>query len=319
LGETRPSIRSGEAGFLPVSSDRMRSHRLELTYQAGWFSLGEAVARLAPRGVLRAFGAAWGWIFARSHPRNVAVVRRNLALLGETSDADARAVYSEFGRVLADYFHAGPRGVQAAIDLVDERLGFEHLKAAHEAGKGALLLTAHLSFFELGSAVMHEFGYPMVALTNPEPSPALTAWRAAYRARWGVETVEVGPEQWQFVEIVKHLKAGKFVAALFDRPHATQSFAAELPGGRLPCSSGILLLALLAGCPVIPVTVVAKPNRRYRLEALPPITIERRGTPAEMLQHYTQVLVDALRPIITAHPRQWFQFAPLDVPPAASD
>jgi lauroyl/myristoyl acyltransferase len=207
------------------------------------------------------------------------------------------------------------RAVQAAIDLVDERRGFEHLKAAHDAGCGALLLTAHLSFFELGGAVMHEFGYPMVALTNPEPSPALTAWRAAYRARWGVETVEVGPEQWQFVEIVKHLKAGKFVAALFDRPHATQSFAAELPGGRLPCSSGILLLALLAGCPVVPVSVVAKPNRRYRLEALPPITIERRGSPGEMLQHYTQVLVDALRPIITAHPRQWFQFAPLDVPP----
>ena len=35
---------------------------------------------------------------------------------------------------------------------------------------------------------------------------------------------------------------------------------------------------------------------------------------AEMLQHYTQVLVDALLPTITDHPEQWFQFAPLDVP-----
>jgi KDO2-lipid IV(A) lauroyltransferase len=295
----------------------MRSHRLDVTYQAGWFSLGERVARVAPRGLLRAFGAAWGQLFARTHPRNVGIVRRNLALLGETSEADAIAVFSEFGRVLADYFYVGPRGVRAAIGLVDERHGFEHLKAAHDAGRGALLLTPHLSFFELGSAVMHEFGYPMVALTNPEPSPALTAWRAAYRARWGVGTVEVGPEQWQFVEIVKHLKAGKFVAALFDRPHATQSFAAQLPGGRLPCSSGILLLALLADCPIVPVTVVAKPNGRYRLEALPPIAIERRGTSAEMLQHYTQVLVDALLPTITAHPRQWFQFAPLDLPAEA--
>jgi lauroyl/myristoyl acyltransferase len=298
----------------------MRSHRLDLTYRAGWFGLGERLGRTLPRGLLRAFGAAWGRIFAWSHPQKVAVVRRNLALLRREPAPDAVRVYAEFGKVLADYFYAA-RSVETAIGLVDERLGFEHLQAAHRAGHGALLLTPHLSFFELGSAVMHEFGYPMVALTNPEPSVELTQWRAAYRARWGVETVEVGAGQWQFVEIVKHLKAGKFVAALFDRPHASQSFSAKLPGGLLPCSSGILLLALLGKCPVIPVTVVAKPNRRYRLEALPAIKIERREKPAEMLQHYTQVLVDALQPVISAHAEQWFQFAPLEMstPPVVPD
>jgi KDO2-lipid IV(A) lauroyltransferase len=292
----------------------MWSHRLDLTYRAGWFGLGERVARLLPRGALRAIGAAWGRLFAWTHPRNVAVVRKNHGLLGCAREPDPIAVYAEFGRVLADYFHVGARSVDAAIGLVDERLGFEHLEAARLAGRGALLLTPHLSFFELGGAVMHGFGCPMVALTNPEPSVELTEWRAAYRARWGVATVEVGTDEFQFVEIVKHLNAGKFVAALFDRPHASQSFAAQLPGGLLPCSSGILMLALLGQCPVIPVTVVAKPNRRYRLEALPPIEIERTGKSAEMLQHYTQVLVDALLPTITAHPEQWFQFAPLDVP-----
>ena len=75
---------------------------------------------------------------------------------------------------------------------------------------------------------------------------------------------------------------------------------------------------VLGQCPVIPVTVVAKPNRRYRLEALPPITIERSAKSSEMLQRHTQELVDALLPIIAAHPEQWFQFAPLDPPAAPS-
>jgi lauroyl/myristoyl acyltransferase len=298
----------------------MRSHRLDLTYNAGWFGLGERVGRTLPRGALRALGAAWGRLFAWTHPRHVAIVRRNLALLGRTPQPEPANVYANFGKVLADYFYAA-RSVSTAIGLVDERLGFEHLQAARDAGRGALLLTPHLSFFELGSAVMHESGIPMVALTNPEPSAELTRWRAAYRARWGVETVELGQAEWQFVEIVKHLQAGKFVAALFDRPHASKSFPAKLPGGLLPCSSGILLLALLGQCPVIPVTVVAKPNRRYRLEALPPIRIERFGKSSEMLQHYTQVLVDALLPAITANAEQWFQFAPLDLSaaPLAAD
>jgi lauroyl/myristoyl acyltransferase len=289
-----------------------------MTYRAGWFALGERVAGLCPRWFMRLLGASWGKIFAWTHPEKVAVVRRNLALLGRAREPDAVEVYAEFGRVLADYFYAGARPLSTAIGLVDERHGFEHLQAAHAAGRGALFLTPHLSFFELGSVVMHEQGYAMAALTNPEPSPELTEWRAAYRLRWGVETVEVGVGQLQFVEIVKHLNAGKFVAALFDRPHASQSFSARLPGGVLPCSSGILLLALLARCPVIPVTVVAKPNRHYRLEALPPITIERRGTSAETLQYYTQVLVDALLPTITAYPEQWFQFAPLQAEPPAA-
>ena len=292
----------------------MASHRLEMTYRAGWFARGECLAGFCPRWFLRFLGAAWGKIFAWTQPRKVAVVRQNLALLGLVPEPDATQVYAEFGCVLADYFYAGARSLFTALALVDERCGFEHLQAAHTAGRGALMLTPHLSFFELGGAVMGERGFPMVALTNPEPSPELTAWRADYRLRWGVETVEVGFGPLQFVEIAKHLKAGKFVAALFDRPHASQSFSARLPGGLLPCSSGILLLAILAQCPVIPVTVVAKPNRRYRLEALPPITIERRGSSAETLQHYTQVLVDALLPTIRAYPEQWFQFAPLEAP-----
>jgi lauroyl/myristoyl acyltransferase len=289
----------------------MASHRLDFAYRAGWFSLAQRLAALFPRAFLRAAGAGFGRLFAWTHPPQAAIVRDNLALLRSPRTPPPAEVYAQFGRVLADYFYLGARPIFAATDLVDERHGFEHLQAAHLAGRGALLLTAHLSFFELGGVVLQEFGYPMVALTNLEPSAALTKWRADYRRRWGVETMEIGPEQFQFVEIVKQLQAGKFVAALFDRPHASQSFSARVPGGLLPCSSGILLLALLAKCPVIPVTVQAKPNRKYRVNALPPITLTRCGTSAETLQAYTQVLVDALLPAITAHPDQWFQFAPL--------
>jgi lauroyl/myristoyl acyltransferase len=186
---------------------------------------------------------------------------------------------------MVDYFYAGAHSLEYAVALVDERKGFDYVQKAKAEGKGALFLTPHLSFFELGGVIMKDIGVPMVALTNPEPSPELTAWRANYRLRWGVETIEVGHDHLQFVKILKELSAGKFVAALFDRPHASQSFKAQVLGGLLPCSSGILLLALLGKCPVIPVTVVVKPNGKYSLEAFPPIRIEKQGTAAETLQY----------------------------------
>src|ERR1700761_7601777 len=98
----------------------MASHRLDLTYRAGWFGLGERLGRTLPRSALRALGASWGRIFAWTHPEKVAVVRKNLALLGEGHGHEAVRVYAEFGKVLADYFYAA-RSVETAVGLVDER------------------------------------------------------------------------------------------------------------------------------------------------------------------------------------------------------
>ena len=53
-------------------------------------------------------------------------------------------------------------------------------------------------------------------LTDPEPSESLTRWRAAYRKRWDVETVVIGRDELQFMEVIRLLNEGRFVAALFD-------------------------------------------------------------------------------------------------------
>lgn len=287
------------------------SHVPKRIYCAGWFSFLSALGRLFPRCLTHPLAGAIGHLYALTHPRKAAVIARNLQLLGGVNPPAPALIYAEFARVMADYFYLASRPPSDAVSFVDERFGFSNLQPAQRGERGALLLMPHLSFFELGGAIMQEIGYPMVALTSPEPSPELTAWRARYRRRWGIETIEVGQDEFQFLQIVKHLEAGRFVGALFDRPHPTQSYAARVPGGILHCSSGILLLALLSRCPVIPVTVIRKPNGRYRLEALTPIFIEEKGTTAETLQFYTQELVDVLWPTISRHPEQWFQFSDL--------
>jgi len=289
----------------------MDSHHSGVTYRATWFGWLTWLGIYLPRFFTRPVSALVGHMYCWMHPKKARVVQQNMALFGMINPPAPGRVYAEFARVMADYFYLGSRDVGAALALVDERHGFENLQEARRLGPGALLLMPHLSFFEIGGVVMNDIGYPMVALTNPEPSAELTEWRAAYRRRWGVETMVIGEDTFQFLKIVKLLESGRFVGALFDRPHPSQSYSASVPGGRLPCSSGILLLALLAKCPIIPVTVVGKPNGKYRLEALPVIVMERRGTSAETLQYYTQILVDVLWPTIAEYPEQWFQFAPL--------
>jgi KDO2-lipid IV(A) lauroyltransferase len=161
---------------------------------------------------------------------------------------------------------------------------------------------------------MAQLGLPMTALTLPEPSTALTEWRAAFRARWGVKTIIVGNDSFSVLDIVRSLQSGAFVASLADRPYDGNNVPVDLPHGRIRFSTGPVLLALLAGCPIVPVGITRQPDGLYHIEArayiMPRWQPEGRE---ETLRRYTEEVAAALVPLFAAYPEQWYHFAPLRV------
>jgi lauroyl/myristoyl acyltransferase len=148
-------------------------------------------------------------------------------------------------------------------------------------------------------------------LTYPEPSEALSRWRADFRARWKVGTLEVGADSFAFLQIAERLRRGSFVATLIDRPHPTDSTPVALPHGMANFSTGILLLAAHGGVPVIPATMVRRADGSYHAQVFAPIWIEMRGSRADTLGFYSQQIADTLAPVLCAHPEQWYQFVPI--------
>jgi lauroyl/myristoyl acyltransferase len=278
------------------------------------YELAAHCAKIAPRWFIQSFARTMARLYARGRPQVTNVIADNLALvLGRKPDpAEVAKTYASFAVSLADYYHLGARRPEDAIGLVAERQGIEHLTGAYKAGRGGLLVTAHLSLFELGGVVMRDLGFPIVALTLPEGSRGLSEWRAAYRLRWGVETLEVGGnDEFVFLEIQRQLAAGKFVAALIDRPHGAHTSLVRLPYGNARFASGILLMALAQRCPVVPVIVIRRSDLLYRVEAFEPFYVERRGSTDETLAYYAQRLADVFVPVITRYPDQWYQFVPI--------
>jgi KDO2-lipid IV(A) lauroyltransferase len=287
-------------------------------YRAAMFNLGAWLARICPLALLRAFGALAGRLYALTHPRRVAVVRGNLQLLDSAlGEKAARNVYAEFGRTLADYFYIGARPPGEAMRIIAQVDGLEHLRHAHELGKGALVVTAHFGLFELGGLLLAQHGYDAVVLTYPEPSEALSRWRAAFRARWKVDTLEVGTDSFAFLQIAERLRRGNFVATLIDRPHPTDSTPVALPHGTAHFSTGILLLAAHGGVPVVPATMVRRANGAYHAQVFAPIFIESRGSRADTLGFYTKQIADTIAPVLCAYPEQWYQFVPASAPTSA--
>jgi lauroyl/myristoyl acyltransferase len=276
------------------------------------FDAGAWLARCFPLSVVRALAGFAGWLYAFTHPKRVAVVQRNLQLLDASlKRKSARRVYREFGKTLADYFYIGTRPPGKAVRIITKSEGLEHFRMAHERGKGALVVTAHFGLFDLGGLMLAQMGIPCAVLTYPEPSRALTEWRAAFRRRWNVDTIEIGTDSFAFLQIAERLRQGQFVATLIDRPHPTDNTPVSLPNGTAHFSAGILLLAAHGGVPVIPATMSRRPDGSYHSRIFPPLFIQERGSRAETLRFYSQQIADTFLPVLCAHPEQWYQFVPL--------
>lgn len=288
-------------------------HLSQNLYRTRWFDLGLRAAAFVPRPLLRGLGGCCAWIFALTHPERRGIVRKNVALAvgADAAERVSLQVYRNFGRTMADYFYAGSRTKEKALELIEDRIGYDHLLAAHRQGKGVLLLTAHLSFFELGGLVMTDLGFSTTALTVPEPDDSLTRWRGDYRKRWGVDTLEVGGDPFALAALRAELNLGKFVVALIDRPLGSNPAAVRMPHGSLPCASGILYLAMLTGCPIVVVATTEKENGKYRVEAFEPMNLEKGRPDAARMASGAQRVMDLLTPVIVRHAPSWFQFAPL--------
>jgi lauroyl/myristoyl acyltransferase len=288
-------------------------------YRATMFDLGAWLARLLPLPLLRVLAAVAGRLYALAHPRRVAIVHRNLQLLDSSlTKKSAQKVYAEFGKTLADYFHIGTRPPEDAMTIIAQIDGEEHLQRARTLGQGALIVTAHFGLFELGGLLLARQGYDAAVLTYPEPSASLSRWRAAFRARWKVDTLEVGADSFAFLHIAERLRRNGFVASLIDRPHPTESTPVLLPRGIAHFSTGILLLATHGRVPVIPATMVRRPDGLYHARIFPPLFIATRASRADTLGFYSQQIADTILPVLCAYPEQWYQFVPVAAPTATA-
>lgn len=272
----------------------------------------------------RRFGKAFSYFvakliglgYAATHPRVLSDVRANIALLDPCKATLSNAVGLCMQQALnfREYTELGAHDPAEVLEMLGEKTGIEHIERAASFGKGCLFVTGHLGFFELGGLVMSQMGYPITALTLPEPSTGLTDWRAGFRKRWGVDTVVVGGDAFSAVEITRLLRDGKMVALLCDRPFDSNAVLVGLPHGRIPFSTSPVLLSLLSGAPIVAVSITRQRNGKFALHAEPPM-IPRwlpEGREAT-LAHFTQQLArNHLIPMFEKNPDQWLHFSRLE-------
>jgi len=285
-------------------------HTGKLAYQLGYtaraYSLLCRVSTLLGRRLSGDIAALFARRYCAAHPEVVQTVAGNIRLLDRSAGTrEAVCVFENYARTLADYFWLAGRSGDEAFALADIEGSMPVLTS------GAILATGHFGFFEFGALVLTRAGLPVSIVTDAEPTTELTRWRAAYRKRWGAETIELGGDAFSSLRAAGALEAGRLTAMLVDRPAGGRSLSVELPGGAISFSMAPAILSWMTGCPVIPVSVRRTPAGRYVVRTGEPVSADRATSRDTAIEGCTRQIADALVRDFLADPLQWYHFVPL--------
>ncbi len=179
----------------------------------------------------------------------------------------------------------------------------EILESALARGRGALLLTLHLGNFELAIRALGRRFPGFAALGRVQSNPLIQERLARNRTRSGAELID---RRGATSAALRVLRQGRTLAILLDQ-YVRRGHGVYVPlfGHRCATSSGMAILALRTGAPVVPGYIVRDGLDHHVIEFLaelePPRDSARREQILEATESYNRVMEHLIR----KHPEQW--------------
>lgn len=264
------------------------------------------VARL-PRRMSLGLGRRLGRLWGELDRRHVAIAAANLARAFPHWDEPrawrtARSVYAHFGAAMVDLLWLDGRGREGVLPLVEVE-GREHVEAALAAGRGALLVTAHIGNWELhGLAHGWLFG-PIGVIARPLDNPALDERLCALRTRGGNLVIS---KRKALASVLRLLREGRGVAVLIDQNvQEKDGIFVDFFGKPAATTTAAAALALKTGCALVPTHTLLGPDGRYRLVYDPPLEWQPGGDRRADIAAITQQLTTVIERWVREAPEQW--------------
>lgn len=190
--------------------------------------------------------------------------------------------------------------------------GEEHIRAALEQGRGAVLLTAHLGNWEAMGHLLTRLDRPfcMVMFDGLDARSKQTMEDMARHRSFRIIYTDGSPAA--AAAILSALRNGELVGMMGDRVLAGDSIAVDLLGGTARVPAGAYVVCAAARSPLIHVFAVRKGWRRYAFHGIPAGVLrytDRKHKRAD-LQRWAQQFAGNVEVFLRRHPYQWGNFFP---------
>jgi len=214
----------------------------------------------------------------------------------------ARAAFRNFAYAIVDFFRI-PLMNRANMDrFIPEMVGWEHVQAAMDAGRGGIFVTVHMGSWELGAAYLALRGLPITVVALPHRDPRIDQIFLDRRLRFGMEVVPVGGALRKMQDA---LARGRFAALASDRDVSGHGPRLPFFGKVTHIPDGHAKLALRTGAWIFPGSIHRGPDGKPTIEIRPPI-IPNPATDTE--EDLTRRCLVILEGFIRTRPEQWSSF-----------
>jgi lauroyl/myristoyl acyltransferase len=261
--------------------------------------------RLFDAGALAAFHLA---------PKARGVLEGNLArVLGKDPGSPVvhsavKEAFRSYGRYWYDTFHIRTMPDQEFVARY-RFVGREHIAAALEAGRGAVLALPHLGNWDAAGHWVHLAGWRITAVAELLRPERLYELFRDHRRALGMGIVALEDDRKVGEQLVKLMGDNEVIALVADRDLRGRGVAVEMFGRERRMPPGPAMLSLFTGSPLLPAAC-------YDLEdgwttyIEEPLDFERSGAMREDVTALTRLLAKRFERAIAAAPTQWHMFQP---------
>jgi len=279
---------------------------------------GNSLARWTPQSARHALGASIGAASYLGWPSKRFVTRLNIAQITGRPVHDpyvkhlAFASWRNYGRYASDFIsfpHLNIDHVERNMrDLSEGQSGWHgHVRTALQAGKGAILASAHFGNWDMAGAILARH-HEVSAVAEPFSDEQLNQLLQDQRREKGIGVI---PMEGSARRILRLLQQNELTAIIVDRP-VTQDQGIEVTffGRKTYVPSGPAALALKSGAAIVPGFVWYGHHNEFYARMFPPI-FPQQGKVEERVKEIsrlTQRMYDALEVMIREWPTQWYMF-----------
>ena len=279
---------------------------------------GNTLARWTPQSARHALGASIGAASYFGWPSKRFVTRLNMAQITGRPVYDsyvkrlALASWRNYGRYASDFISFPHLDVDNVVrnlrDLSECEGGWPGcVQSAVQAGRGALLVTAHFGNWDTAGAILARY-HPVSAVAETFSDEQLNQLLQNQRREKGIGII---PMEGSARPILRLLQQNQVAAIVVDRPMAEdQGTEVMFFGRKTYVPSGPAALALKSGAAIVPGFVWYGHRNRYYARMFPPIfPQESKGEErVREISRLTQRMYDALEVMIREWPTQWYMF-----------
>lgn len=199
-----------------------------------------------------------------------------------------------------------------------EFAGYEHLQQLVDTDRGAIILTAHMGNYDLGSYLFHErLKRPLRTVRAPETDAETQKWVEQSRTKISDVDVDVDYNTRTTslaFDLLRAIGENQIVAIQGDRvvggvagsPVTFFGVVTEFP-------TGPFALAMATRAPIYPLFVIRKGRRRYQVRTEPPMFCIRQSRDRDRdLAQSMEQWRDILEAVVRDSWQQWFMFYPIE-------